>query len=58
MENIVLPVIQSNNPSNYCYCLASLFDISQPLCYEYESMKDYTFRMFKKGDKKKTDEEK
>lgn len=58
MENIVLPVIQSNNPSNYCYCLASLFDISQPLCYEYESMKDYAFRMFKKGDKKKTDEEK
>lgn len=46
LQNIVLPVIESNNPSTYCYCLASLFDISRPLCYEYESLKENTTRMF------------
>lgn len=45
LQNIVLPVIESNNPSTYCYCLASLFDISRPLCYEYESLKENTTRM-------------
>lgn len=58
LENIVLPVIESNNPSNYCYCLASLFDISQPLCYEYESLKENTSRIFWKRGEEKTDEEK
>ena len=43
LENIVLPVIESNNPSHYCYCLASLFEISNPSCYEYESLKDNTY---------------
>lgn len=58
LENIVLPVIESNNPSNYCHCLASLFDISQPLCYEYESLKENTSRIFWEIDEEKTDEEK
>ena len=58
LQNIVLPVIESDNPSTYCYCLASLFDISQPLCYEYESLKENTTRMFwKKVGQEKTEEE-
>ena len=46
LENIVLPVIQSNNTSNYCFCLASLFEISKPSCYEYESLKENTARIY------------
>ena len=46
LENIVLPVIESNKSSNHCYYLASLFDISKPSCYEYESLKENTSRMF------------
>ena len=46
LENIVLPVIQSNNPSHYCFCLASLFEISKPSCYEYESLKENTTRIY------------
>lgn len=58
LENIVLPVIDSNNPSTYCYYLASLFEISQPLCYEYESLKENTTRMFWDIiDQEKTEEE-
>lgn len=58
LENIVLPVIQSNNPANYCYCLASLFDISQPLCYEYESLKENTTCVSQITDEDKADEDK
>lgn len=50
LQNIVLPVIDSNNPSTYCYCLASLFDISRPLCYEYESLKENTTRIYYSAD--------
>ena len=58
LENIVLPVIESNNSSHYCYCLASLFEISKPSCYEYESLKVNTTRMFcKKIEKEKTEKE-
>lgn len=58
LENIVLPVVQSSNSSNYCYFLASLFDISQPLCYEYESLKENTTRMFCENlDEEKTRDE-
>lgn len=57
LENIVLPVVQSSNPSNYCYFLASLFDISHPLCYEYESLKENTTRVFLETlDQEKTEE--
>ena len=58
LENIVLPVIESNNPSTYCYCLASLFDISHPSCYEYESLKENTTRMFwEDAGREKTEDE-
>jgi hypothetical protein len=58
LENIVLPVIESNNPSTYCYCLASLFDISHPSCYEYESLKENTRRMFwEDAGREKTEDE-
>ena len=58
LENIVLPVIESNNPSHYCYCLASLFEISKPSCYEYESLKENTTRMFwEDAGREKTEDE-
>lgn len=46
MENIVLPIIDTKNPANYCSHLASLFEISCPLCHEFESLKENTSRMF------------
>lgn len=42
LQNIVLPIINSNDSQNYCQYLAALFYISKPLCYEYESLKDNT----------------
>lgn len=54
----MLPVVQSSNSSNYCNFLASLFDISQPLCYEYESLKENPARIFCKTlDEEKTEED-
>lgn len=40
LDNIVMPVIETQNKNNYCSYLASTFDISTPTCYEYESIKD------------------
>lgn len=58
LENIVLPVIESNTTSHYCYFLASLFEISRPSCYEYESLKDNPSRIYMyKFDQEKTEEE-
>ena len=42
----MLPVVQTNRDSNYCNYLASLFEISRPSCYEYESLKENTTRLF------------
>ncbi len=39
LENIALPVISCDGPLDYCEVLASLFDITDPLCYEYEVLK-------------------
>ena len=33
LQNIVLPIINSNDSQNYCQYLAALFYISKPLCY-------------------------
>ena len=40
LDNIVMPIIETQNKNNYCSYLASTFDISVPTCYEYESIKD------------------
>lgn len=59
LENIVLPVVETDGKLNYCQYLASLFEISYPLCYEYESLKENTTRTFwEESDREKTDEEK
>lgn len=59
LENIVLPVVETDGELNYCQYLASLFEISYPLCYEYESLKENTTRTFwEESDREKTDEEK
>ena len=41
MENIVLPVVDIKN--EYCNFLASLFEISEPLCYRNEELKENMF---------------
>ena len=46
LENIALPVIESDRKMNYCQILASLFDISDPLCYEYEALKENDSRQY------------
>lgn len=43
LENMVLPVVKTDADCTYCQYLASLFDISSPLCYEYESQIDTEF---------------
>lgn len=40
LDNIVMPIIETQNKNNYCSYLASTFDISIPTCYEYELIKD------------------
>ena len=40
LENIALPAIKIDGDKNYCEVLASFFDISDPLCYEYEALKE------------------
>ncbi|MCM1301500.1 MAG: RES family NAD+ phosphorylase [Bacteroides cellulosilyticus] len=39
LENIAIPVIESDKVAGYCDVLASLFHISAPLCYQSESLK-------------------
>lgn len=40
LENIALPAIKIDGDQNYCEVLASFFEISDPLCYEYEALKE------------------
>ncbi len=40
LENIALPVIDSSNKQSYCGILMSLFEISDPICYRYEELKE------------------
>ncbi len=40
MDNIALPVVLSDGKNKHCNVLASLFDISDPLCLEYEELKE------------------
>ena len=40
LDNIALPVVLSNDKNKHCSVLASLFDISNPLCLEYEELKN------------------
>lgn len=46
LENIALPAIKIDGDKDYCEVLASFFDISDPLCYEYEALKENDSRIF------------
>lgn len=46
LENIALPVIESDGKMDYCQILASLFDISDPFCYEYEALKENDIKLY------------
>lgn len=39
LDNIALPVVLSDEKCKHCSVLASLFEISDPLCLEYETLK-------------------
>ncbi len=40
LENLVLPVVQSSTAIQYCGYLASLFNVSAPICFRYEELKE------------------
>ena len=37
LENIMLPIVDTNSSKKYCQYLASLFEISKPSCYECDN---------------------
>jgi len=43
LENIAIPVIDSNFNNKHCRFLSSLFEISSPICYRYEELKERQF---------------
>lgn len=53
LENIALPVVNSDIRGVHCEILASLFEISDPLCSEYEQMKEFQQYLNSYSDKKK-----
>ena len=40
LENIAIPVINSDIEQKYCNVLMSLFEVSDPICYSYEELKE------------------
>lgn len=40
LENIAIPVVDSSFKNAHCGFLASLFEISEPICYRYEELKE------------------
>ena len=42
LENIVIPVVDNNIEQSYCNYLMSLFEISDPICYRFEELKEMT----------------
>ena len=41
-----MPAIKIDGDKDYCEVLASFFDISDPLCYEYEALKENDSRIY------------
>ena len=40
LENIAIPVVDNNIEQSYCNYLMSLFEISDPICYRFEELKE------------------
>lgn len=40
LENIAIPVINNGIEQKYCNVLMSLFEVSDPICYSYEELKE------------------
>lgn len=45
LENIAIPVVDSSFKKAHCGYLASLFEISEPICYRYEELKERQMRI-------------
>lgn len=45
LENIAIPVVDSSFKKTHCGFLASLFEISEPICYRYEELKERQIRI-------------
>ncbi len=48
LENIAIPVVDSNFNNVHCGFLSSLFEISDPICYRYEELKERQTGLFGK----------
>ena len=46
LENVVIPVVDSGFKNVHCGFLASLFEISDPICYRYEELKERETGLF------------
>jgi hypothetical protein len=46
LENIAIPVVDSSFKNAHCGFLASLFEISEPICYRYEELKERQTGLF------------
>lgn len=46
LENIAIPVVDSSFKKAHCGFLASLFEISEPICYRYEELKERQTGLF------------
>lgn len=46
LENIAIPVVDSSFKKVHCGFLASLFEISEPICYRYEELKERQTGLF------------
>jgi hypothetical protein len=46
LENVAIPVVDSGFNNVHCNFLASLFEISDPICYRYEELKERETGLF------------
>jgi hypothetical protein len=46
LENVAIPVVDSGFKTVHCNFLASLFEISDPICYRYEELKERQTGLF------------
>ncbi len=46
LENVAIPVVDSGFNTVHCNFLASLFEISDPICYRYEELKERQTGLF------------
>lgn len=46
LENVAIPVVDSRYNNVHCSFLSSLFEVSEPICYRYEELKERQTELF------------